>query len=213
MGHDNAAPVGSVRRELSHREHEGQPAYALVAARVYGVDRDDLWNALTSAERIPKWFLPISGDLRPGGSYQLEGNAGGEIIACEPPGRFALTWRMHGDDSWVTVTLSEMPGGRTEVRLEHLARFPAEFWEEYGPGAVGIGWDHALFGLDQHFAPNPSVVPETAEAWMTSDEGRDATRRSSTAWCEASIALGTDPEVARTAADRVTAFYTGENTA
>lgn len=213
MEHDNAAPAGSVRRELDRREHEGRPVHALVAARVYGVDREDLWDALTSAERIPKWFLPISGDLCPGGSYQLEGNAGGEIIACEPPGRFALTWRMHGDDSWVTVTLSEMPGGRTEVRLEHLARFPQEFWEEYGPGAVGIGWDHALFGLDQHFAPNPSVVPETAEAWMTSDEGRDATRRSSAAWCEASIALGTDPEVARTAADRVTAFYTGENTA
>ena len=28
---------------------------------------------------------PISGDLRLGGRYQLQGNAGGEILVCEPP--------------------------------------------------------------------------------------------------------------------------------
>jgi hypothetical protein len=30
-------------------------------------------------------FPPVSGDLRLGGKYQLGGNAGGEILACEPP--------------------------------------------------------------------------------------------------------------------------------
>ena len=211
MGHDPSTTVGSVRRELAQSEHEGRPVHTLVAARVCGVDRNDLWDALTNAERIAKWFLPVSGDLRPGGRYQLKGNAGGEITECDPPERFTLTWEMHGDISWVTVTLGELSEGGSEVRLEHRARFPAEFWEEFGPGAVGIGWDQALFGLEQHFAPNPSVVPETAEAWIASDEGRDFTRRSSAAWCEASIALGTDPAAARAAADRVTAFYTGED--
>ena len=211
MAHDNSDGVGSVRRELGRREHEGRQVHALISARVCGADRNDLWDALTNADRIPKWFLPISGDLRPGGSYQLEGNAGGEIAECEPPERFGLTWRMHGDVSWVTVTLSDLSEGLTEVRLEHLAQFPPEFWEEFGPGAVGIGWDQALFGLDQHFASSPSVVPETAEAWITSEEGRDFTCRSSDAWCEASIALGTDEAAARAAADRVTAFYTGED--
>lgn len=211
MNDADTRPAGSVTRELGRREHEGRPVHALVATRVCGVGRDDLWDALTNAARIPKWFLPITGDLRAGGSYQFEGNAGGEIIACEPPKRFALTWRMHGDVSWVTVTLSEMPEGRTEVRLEHLAQFPQEFWEEFGPGAVGIGWDQALYGLEEHFSPVPTVVPETAEAWITSEEGKDFARRSSAAWCEASIALGTDEEAARAAADHVTAFYTGAN--
>ena len=211
MGHNTSDSVGTVRRELRRRVHEGKQVHELVATRVCGVDRDDLWDALTSAERIPEWFLPISGDLRPGGSYQLEGNAGGEITACEPPESFALTWRMHGDVSWVTVTLSKISTDRTEVRLEHLADFPEEFWEEFGPGAVGIGWDMALFGLAEHFAPDPAVVPETAEAWVASAEGRNFARRSSDAWCDASIALGTDEEAARAAADRVTAFYTGEN--
>ncbi|WP_420449104.1 SRPBCC domain-containing protein [Candidatus Palauibacter sp.] len=211
MNGADARSAGSVTRELGQREHEGKPVHALVAARVIGAGREELWDALTNAARIPKWFLPISGDLRAGGSYQLEGNAGGEIIACEAPGRFALTWRMHGDVSWVTVTLLELREGYTEVRLEHLAQFPADFWEEFGPGAVGIGWDMALFGLDEHFSPAPAVVPETAEAWITSEKGKDFTRRSSAAWCEASIALGTDAAAARAAADRVTAFYTGED--
>ena len=41
-------------------------------------------------ERIPRWFLPVSGDLRLGGRYQLEGNAGGEVLevlATARPGR------------------------------------------------------------------------------------------------------------------------------
>ena len=204
-------PADSVTRELDRREHQGRLVHALVTARMIAAGREDLWDALTDAARIPKWFLPISGDLRAGGSYRLEGNAGGEIIACAPPRRFALTWRMHGEISWVTVTLAEMPEGGTEVRLEHLAQFPEEFWEEFGPGAVGIGWDQALFGLDEHFSSDPAVVPETAEAWIASPEGKDFTRRSSAAWCEASIALGTDREAARAAVGRVTAFYTGED--
>jgi hypothetical protein len=39
----------------------------------YDTDQDDLWDAVTNIERIPRWFLPISGDLKVGGSYQLEG--------------------------------------------------------------------------------------------------------------------------------------------
>ncbi len=209
-GTDVSTGGGSVRRELGRREHEGRSVHALVSVRVCSGGREELWDALTNAARIPKWFLPISGELRLGGSYQLVGNAGGEITGCEPPGHFGLTWRMHGDVSWVTVTLSELSERRTEVCLEHLADFPTEFWEEFGPGAVGIGWDMALFGLDEHFASEPAVVPETAEAWIASAEGRDFARRSSDAWCAASIALGTDEAAARAAADRVTAFYTGE---
>ena len=77
--------VGAVSRELTTREHEGRPARVLVASRLYDTTIEDLWDALTTAERLQRWFSPISGDLRLGGRYQLEGNAGGEITACEPP--------------------------------------------------------------------------------------------------------------------------------
>jgi uncharacterized protein YndB with AHSA1/START domain len=66
----------------------------VVPTRTYPTDHDDLWEALTSAGRIPRWFLPITGDLRVGGRYQLEGNAGGVVEEGDQPHRFAITRRM-----------------------------------------------------------------------------------------------------------------------
>ena len=54
---------------------------------------------MTNGERIPRWFLPVSGELGPGGRYQLEGNAGGVITVCERQSHFALTWEFVGDVS------------------------------------------------------------------------------------------------------------------
>ena len=56
--------VGAVVRSVETRMHEGREAKVVIAARDYDTDIDDLWDALTSKERIPRWFLPISGDLR-----------------------------------------------------------------------------------------------------------------------------------------------------
>jgi uncharacterized protein YndB with AHSA1/START domain len=208
---DIAATLGAVVREVASREYEGRMARVIVAARTYDTDIDDLWDALTSAERIPRWFLPISGDLRLGGRYQLEGNAGGDIIRCEPPRVLELTWACGGDPSWVTVTLAEDPKGGTRLNLEHIAHVPDEWWKQYGPGAVGVGWDGALMGLGRYLETGAANDAQTAAVWMGSPEGRDFYRRASDAWCQASIAAGTDPEAARTAAAGTTAFYTGES--
>ena len=58
--------IGTVTREVSSREHEGKLARVVVATRDYDTHVHDLWEALTSPERIPRWFLPVSGDLRLG---------------------------------------------------------------------------------------------------------------------------------------------------
>ena len=76
---------------MSSLERDGQPARAVTLARSYATTVEDLWDAVTNGERILRWFLPISGELAPGGRYQLEGNAGGVITACEPP----ITFRAH----------------------------------------------------------------------------------------------------------------------
>ncbi|WP_310785363.1 hypothetical protein [Candidatus Palauibacter polyketidifaciens] len=47
MNHAATRPVGSVTRELGRREHEGKPVHALVATRVVGAGREDLWDAFT----------------------------------------------------------------------------------------------------------------------------------------------------------------------
>ena len=41
---------------------------------------EEVWDALTDPDRIRRWMMPITGELKVGGSFQLEGNAGGEIL-------------------------------------------------------------------------------------------------------------------------------------
>jgi uncharacterized protein YndB with AHSA1/START domain len=202
--------IGASTRAISSREIDGQLARVLVASRVYDTDQADLWDAMTSIERIPRWFLPVSGDLRLGGHYQFEGNAGGEIIACEPPEHFKVTWGMHGQFSWVSITLTEQAPSRTLLRLEHIAHVPDDMWHEYGPGAVGVGWDSGLLGLTLYLAGSGEVTPETATEWLAGEEGQAFIRQSSAAWADAAIADGTDPDQAHAAAANTTAFYLGE---
>ena len=98
--------LGAVERSVSYLERNGQPASAVTLARSYETTVADLWDAVTNGERIPRWFVPITGDLKLGGRYQLEGNAGGTITTCEPPTRLAVTWEFAGDVSWVDVEVA-----------------------------------------------------------------------------------------------------------
>ena len=99
MSYDIVRYIGAVTREVDSREHEGRAARVVVATRTYDTSVEDVWDALTSAERIPRWFLPVSGDLRLGGRYELKGNAGGKILRCDPPHHLAVTWEYGGDVS------------------------------------------------------------------------------------------------------------------
>lgn len=89
---DSSHQISAVRRTLGDRVIDAKDARVLTISQVYDTDVDDLWDACTNAERIPRWFLPVSGELKLGGHYQLEGNAGGTVERCEPPHSFAATW-------------------------------------------------------------------------------------------------------------------------
>src|SRR5918994_2417031 len=98
--------------------------------RAYKATVEDLWDACTRAERIARWFLPVTGDLRPGGSYQLEGNAGGRIEACAPPRHLGLTWVFGEQTSLVVADFVPLDGGRAELRLRHTVP-DDDHWLEY----------------------------------------------------------------------------------
>jgi uncharacterized protein YndB with AHSA1/START domain len=204
---DVSHQISAVRRTLGDRVVEAKEARVLTISQVYDTDLDDLWDACTNAERIPRWFLPVSGELKLGGKYQFEGNAGGTVERCDPPKSFAATWEFDGNVSWVEVRLTP-EGDGTRFELEHVAHVD-ERWDEYGPGAVGVGWDGMLVGLVLHLAdPGTAVDPEAAMAWMMSPDGIRFMTASSEAWYEADVAAGTDPAKARAAADRTLAAYT-----
>ena len=206
---DVEGDLRAVKRSVSTLEHQGNPARAVTLSRSYATTIKDLWDALTNAERIPRWFLPISGELEPGGRYQLEGNAGGVITVCEPPSHFAVTWEFGGDVSWLEVRLADDQAGRAHLALTHTALL-SEHWDEYVPGAVGVGWELAAMGLAIHLAQPITPKPDEA-TFATSPDGKAFIAGSSEGWRRAAVASGTDPDAARAAARRTTAFYTGES--
>jgi uncharacterized protein YndB with AHSA1/START domain len=199
--------INSVRRQVGSRTLEAGEARTVTIGQTYDAPIDDVWDACTNPERIPRWFLPVLGDLRLGGRYQLEGNAGGTIERCDPPKGFAATWEYGGKVSWIEVRLTNEPDGRTLFQLEHIAHVD-DHWEEFGPGAVGVGWDMGLIGLTLHLSSGRSVDFQEAMAWAGSDEGRRFMTLSSEKWCEAHITAGADEAEARAAAARTTAAYT-----
>jgi uncharacterized protein YndB with AHSA1/START domain len=58
MKTDVVRQIGAVVREVGSREYEGKLAPVVVAIRTYNTTVEDVWDAITSAERIPRWFLP-----------------------------------------------------------------------------------------------------------------------------------------------------------
>ena len=201
--------VGAVQRRVETVQRDGRDARIAIARRTYDAAIDDVWDALTNPERIPRWFLPVTGDLRVGGRYQLQGNAGGTVERCDRPHRVGLTWEFGGDVTWLELRLSEAAGG-TVLELAHTAYVDPERWTEFGPGAVGVGWDLSLYGLGEHLRTAASLDPAEVEAWSVSPEGIEFITGASDGWAVAAIADGDDPDAAGAAAARTTAFYTGQ---
>jgi uncharacterized protein YndB with AHSA1/START domain len=208
MSDDISALIGGVTREVRDAEREGKPARIVVASRIYDTTLDDLWDAVTNAERLPRWFAPVSGELKLGGRYQVQGNAGGTITRCDKPHHLAMTWEFGGGVSWVEVDLAA-DGAGARLELRHIAPVE-EHWEKFGPGAVGVGWELGLMGLERHLKNPSSRPPEADPAWGATDEAKRFMSLSARAWGQADAASGADAAHARESAERTRKFYCGE---
>ncbi len=206
---DVSQQINAVSRQVGRRVLAAGEARTVTVSQTYHAPVEDVWDAITSPARIPRWFLPITGELRPGGRYQLQGNASGTVESCDPPNGFTATWEYGDEVTWIEVRLTSGPDGSTRLVLEHIAHVSDEQWAQFGPGAVGVGWDMGLLGLATHLSTGDAVDPQQAAAWMASADGRQFMSASSELWYEASIAAGTDEVAARAAAGRTIAAYTG----
>jgi uncharacterized protein YndB with AHSA1/START domain len=192
-----------VRREVGTAAVPAGQGHLVELRRVCEAAVEDVWDACTVPDRVGRWFLPLTGELRLGGRYQLEGNAGGEITECQPPRRLALTWEFGDDVGLVTLDLAPLDDGRTELRLRHAVP-DDEHWARYGPGAIGVGWDVTLLGLAAFVRTGEPAFG--AEA-LGSEPMLGLMRRSALEWGAAHAASGASPTTTQEAAAQTSAAY------
>jgi uncharacterized protein YndB with AHSA1/START domain len=199
---DIAQQISAISRQVAA---DTQTATVTLQRR-YAAAVEDVWDAITDPDRVRRWFLPLSGELRPGGSFQLEGHVGGEIISCEPPGHLAVTFG--GETSLVDVRLSA-DGEQTLLILEHSVPLSLA-GSAAGALYVGPGWDGALMGvalyLDGQVAEDPVAAANSPEAQQFCVESIDvwtaAVEATGSAEAEA-IAAGRQAALAQYAPDLV----------
>ena len=68
--------ISAVARTVGTRTLEAGEARVITVARSFPDPVEEVWDACTTAERIQRWLMPVSGELRLGGRYQLRGQRG-----------------------------------------------------------------------------------------------------------------------------------------
>ncbi len=87
---------------------------------VLPAERDEVWDALTDAERLEDWFAnDVELDLRPGGGASFRWANGQErhavVTEVEPERRLAFDWE---DEGTVEFTLADDADGTRLVVVE-----------------------------------------------------------------------------------------------
>ena len=207
--------LAAVHRVMGKGSVAAGEAYTVELRRRYDAESEDVWDAITSPERLRRWLQPVTGDLRLGGTYQFEVGEHGEILRCEPPRLLKVSWLYGPDaDAWagtseVEVRLAPHPTGDTEFELIHAAVVDPHHFPTYGPGAGGVGWDLALLALARLLVGGEIADHEEFEK---SPEGRECSRRSAAAWGQAHLAAGGYPEHVAAAVEATTKFYVPDPT-
>lgn len=126
--------------------------YRLVYEDVYATGIDDLWQAVTDRDRIARWMVDLTGDLRLGGTWSVvaEGDepswATGTITVCDAPRSFTTSWHaIEEEPTELVVTLDEVEGG-TRMHLVHTG-IRSIFY--------GAGWQTYLERLEADVAGEP----------------------------------------------------------
>jgi uncharacterized protein YndB with AHSA1/START domain len=133
----------------------GAGEYGITITRAFEAPRERVWKEWTEPARFADWFggpasdVPLSTvwmDVRPGGKWQATMFAGpdrreihwkGEYREVAPPERLVFTLSdQPGDDRYelVTVVLTDLGDGRTEMRFEQRGHLPPEQYERTREG-------------------------------------------------------------------------------
>src|SRR5579884_3498736 len=147
---DVLAHINATHREIDSHPVTGGPGRSLLLRRTYAYPVEDLWNACTDPQRLGRWLAPVEGELRPGGTFRVVGQACGRVLRCDGPHLLKVTWEYgEGTPTEVELRLSPDGHGGTVFELRHSSAAEAidELVRTEGPlGAVenGAGWDLTL---------------------------------------------------------------------
>ncbi len=99
---------------------------------------DAVWEALTSADALGRWFMPTTLEPRAGGSATFDAGDGpiaGVVTTWDPPRALAYTWPFPDDgDGHVSWTLEPMDGDRATFLVLVHAALPADWATGYSGG-------------------------------------------------------------------------------
>jgi uncharacterized protein YndB with AHSA1/START domain len=187
----------TMTRDDTDREIRGaDDARTLLIRRRYDAAVEDAWDACTDPERINRWFLPVTGELQPGGRFSVQGNASGEILRCDPPRLLRVTWeygdhpagqvelRLVADDADADATVLELEHSRIAARIEIAGREIDPVLNDAASGlwGIGTGWELPLtFGLERYLRGELPDRP-AVEWFEVTDEVLALADRAGAAW-------------------------------
>jgi uncharacterized protein YndB with AHSA1/START domain len=156
--------IESTSRDLGRRLTAVGLGHSVRLRRRFDAPIQAVWAAITEPAQLEKWEGRVSGDLRAGGDYQLEGNSHGAILACNKPHHFAVIWDSTGDPTELDVRLAEAPDGGTLLELEHVAVIPDEYVA--GVGQFASNWELGMYLLDEYLH---DTLPPEALDWAVGE--------------------------------------------
>ncbi len=157
----------STHYEFCRREIASGEARCAIFRRTYQAPMEDVWDACTSPERLRRWYAPVQGDLRVGGTFSQGDFGSGRITRCEAPR--LLTVALGGGDpapDEIELRLYSGEDGGTVLEFEHATTFDTHeiggqiFDAVY---CMGGGYGPRLVTLDQHLR---GELPTEVDATM-----------------------------------------------
>jgi uncharacterized protein YndB with AHSA1/START domain len=147
----DANPFAEPKPELQHRRIPAGEARVAIFQRRYAAPIEDVWDACTNPDRLRRWYVPVTGELRVGGTFQQAGMGSVEVLSCEAPHRLKLSLGKGADE--IELSLSASEDGITTLELQHATTIDQH---EIGGQmfdaiyCMGGGYYPRLLALDRH---------------------------------------------------------------
>ncbi|MGH2869638.1 MAG: SRPBCC domain-containing protein [Solirubrobacteraceae bacterium] len=138
--------------ELRRREIPAGEARVAVFTRTYPTTIEDLWDACTNPERLRRWYVPVTGDLRVGGTFEQVNMGSGTIMVCSPPELLKVSLGAGADEIGLRLSAGADPD-TAMLELQHATTLDAHSIGGQMYDAIycmGGGYYPRLLALDRH---------------------------------------------------------------